>query len=220
MHNAFSLTLILRGATFLYNIHFSYLSTAAGLLPFLAAFVLIKGTLSFIRLCFVSFFAGLVTTRVERASSGLWSLCTQVDNVSNLTCEDWREESCESFVMASRLSRQYLRQKKYESELLCCVFLLFCFEWHVLSHGCSKNLHFQNETKWNEPFLWKWVCTRTKTHFHMNGFALRLALKPTFWATAKWPVHCEISNQCGETSDINIIVQLSLIQNISKLLVG
>ena len=125
MHNAFSLTLILRGATFLYNIHFSYLSTAAGLLPFPAAFVLIKGTLSFIRLCFVSFFAGLVTTRVERASSGLWSLCTQVDNVSNLTCEDWREESCESFVMASRLSRQYLRQKKYESELLCCVFCCF-----------------------------------------------------------------------------------------------
>ena len=94
-------------------IHFSYLSLAAGLLPFPAAFVLIKGTLSFIRLCFVSFLAALVTARVERVSSGLWSLCTQVDNVSNLTCEDWREESCESLVMASRLSRQYLRQKKY-----------------------------------------------------------------------------------------------------------
>lgn len=110
VRNAFSLTLLLGGATLLY-IHFSYLSPAAGLLPFPAAFVLIKGTLSFIRLCFVSFLAALVTARVERVSSGLWSLCTQVDNVSNLTCEDWREESCESLVMASRLSRQYLRQK-------------------------------------------------------------------------------------------------------------
>lgn len=112
VHNAFLLTLLLGGATFLY-IHFSYLSPAAGLLPFPAAFVLIKGTLSFIRLCFASFLAALVAARVERVSSGLWSLCTQVDNVSNLTCEDWREESCESLVMASRLSRQYLRQKKY-----------------------------------------------------------------------------------------------------------
>ena len=60
----------------------------------------------------MSFFADLITARVERVSSGLWSLCTQVDNVSNFTCEDWREESCESLVMASRLSRQYLRQKK------------------------------------------------------------------------------------------------------------
>ena len=33
----------------------------------------------------------------------------------------------------------------------------------------------------------------------MNGFTLRLALKPRFWATQKCPIHCEISNQCGET---------------------
>ena len=153
VHNAFSLTLLLGGATFLY-IHFSYLSPAAGLLPFPAAFVLIKGTLSFIRLCFVSFLEALVTARVERVSSGLWSLCTQVDNVSNLTCEDWREESCESLVMASRLSRQYLRQKKiFELELLCCVFFFNGMFYHMAvpktctskTRLCETNLSCENE---------------------------------------------------------------------------
>ena len=152
MHNAFSLTLILRGATFLYNIHFSYLSTAAGLLPFPAAFVLIKGTLSFIRLCFVSFFAGLVTTRVERVSSGLWSLCTQVDNVSNLTCEDWREESCESLVMASRLSRQYLRQKKNMNQN-CYVVFFCCFVLNGMLYHMAVPKTCTSKTRLSETNL-------------------------------------------------------------------
>ena len=43
-----------------------------------------------------------------------------------------------------------------------------------------------------KPFLVKmsYICMRIKEHFHINGFALSLALKQRLGATQKWP-HCK-----------------------------
>ena len=51
----------------------------------------------------------------------------------------------------------------------------------------SKNSHFQNEAKC-ETFVVKmsFICI-IKNHFHINGFALSLALKVRFFGTRKWP---------------------------------
>ena len=45
----------------------------------------------------------------------------------------------------------------------------------------SKNSQLQNEWKW-VVFGWHW-----KNQFHVNGFALSLALKQRLGATLKWP---------------------------------
>ena len=52
----------------------------------------------------------------------------------------------------------------------------------------SKKSHFQNEAKC-ETFVVKmsFICIIIKTHFHINGFALSLALKVRFYGTRKWP---------------------------------
>ena len=49
--------------------------------------------------------------------------------------------------------------------------------------------HFQNEAKC-ETFVVKmsFICIIIKNHFHINGFALRLALKERFFGTRKWPI--------------------------------
>ena len=56
----------------------------------------------------------------------------------------------------------------------------------------SKKPHFQNEVKW-ETFLVKmsFTCMRITNHFHINGFAITLALKQTiaFEAIRKWPIY-------------------------------
>ena len=42
-----------------------------------------------------------------------------------------------------------------------------------------------------KPLLWKWVlyiCIIIKNHFHINGFALSLALKVRFFGTRKWRI--------------------------------
>ena len=53
----------------------------------------------------------------------------------------------------------------------------------------SKKSHFQNEAKC-ETFVVKmsFICITTKNHFHINGFALSLALKVRFFGTQKWPI--------------------------------
>ena len=55
----------------------------------------------------------------------------------------------------------------------------------------SKNAHFQNEAKW-KTFLtmeMNYICVRIKKkHFHINGFALSLALKRRLEATQKWTI--------------------------------
>ena len=45
----------------------------------------------------------------------------------------------------------------------------------------SKNSHFRNEAKF-KTFLvkMKFICTRIKNYFHINGFTLSLALKQRF----------------------------------------
>ena len=54
----------------------------------------------------------------------------------------------------------------------------------------SKKFHFQNEAKC-EIFVVKmsFICIIIKNHFHINGFALSLALKVRFFGTRKWPIH-------------------------------
>ena len=53
----------------------------------------------------------------------------------------------------------------------------------------SKKSHFQNEAKC-ETFVVKMscICIIIKNHFHINGFALSLALKVRFFGTRKWPI--------------------------------
>ena len=53
----------------------------------------------------------------------------------------------------------------------------------------SKESHFQNEAKC-ETFVAKMrnICIIIENHFHINGFALNLALKVRFFGTRKWPI--------------------------------
>ena len=53
----------------------------------------------------------------------------------------------------------------------------------------SKKPHFQNEAKC-ETFVVKinFICIIIENHFHINGFALSLALKVRFFGTRKWPI--------------------------------
>ena len=53
----------------------------------------------------------------------------------------------------------------------------------------SKKSRFQNEAKC-ETFVVKksFICIIIKNHFHINGFALSLALKVRFFGTRKWPI--------------------------------
>ena len=53
----------------------------------------------------------------------------------------------------------------------------------------SKKSHFQNEAKC-ETFAVKmsFIYIIIKNHFHINGFALSLALKVRFFGTRKWPI--------------------------------
>ena len=53
----------------------------------------------------------------------------------------------------------------------------------------SKKSHFQNEAKC-ETFVVKmsFICITIKNHFHINSFALSIALKVRFFGTRKWPV--------------------------------
>ena len=53
----------------------------------------------------------------------------------------------------------------------------------------SKKSHLRNEAKC-ETFVVKisFICIIIKTHFHINGFALSLALKVRFFGTRKWPI--------------------------------
>ena len=65
----------------------------------------------------------------------------------------------------------------------------------------SKKSHFQNEGKC-ETFVVKmsFFCIIIKNHFHINGFALSLALKVRFFGTRKWPIsewHLVLSHDCN-----------------------
>ena len=57
----------------------------------------------------------------------------------------------------------------------------------------SKESHFQNEAKC-ETFVVKMrnICIIIENHFHINGFALSLALKVRFFGIRKWPI-----GRCG-----------------------
>ena len=48
---------------------------------------------------------------------------------------------------------------------------------------------FQNEVK-RKTFLVKkrYICIRTKNHFHVSGLTLGLTLKQRLGATLKWPI--------------------------------
>ena len=53
----------------------------------------------------------------------------------------------------------------------------------------SKKSHFQNEAKC-ETFVVKmsFISMTIKNHFHINDFALNLALKVRLFGTRKWPI--------------------------------
>ena len=53
----------------------------------------------------------------------------------------------------------------------------------------KEKSRFQNEAKC-ETFVAKMscICIIIKNHFHINGFALSLALKLRFFGTRKWPI--------------------------------
>ena len=57
----------------------------------------------------------------------------------------------------------------------------------------SKKSRFQNEAKC-ETFVVKksFICIIIKNHFHINGFALSLALKVRFFGTRKWPIYLRL----------------------------
>ena len=63
----------------------------------------------------------------------------------------------------------------------------------------SKNSHFQNEAKC-ETFVVKmsFICIIIKNHFHINGFALSLALKVSFFGTRKWPIESNFECFSGQ----------------------
>ena len=56
----------------------------------------------------------------------------------------------------------------------------------------SRNSHFKNWAKC-ETFAvqMSFICVRIKTYFHINGFALNLALKQRVGATRNWPITCK-----------------------------
>ena len=52
-----------------------------------------------------------------------------------------------------------------------------------------KNSHFQNETGCKTVIgKMSFIRVEIKNHFHMNGFALSLALKQKIGATLRWPI--------------------------------
>ena len=88
--------------------------------------------------------------------------------------------------------------QKTDSYLAC-----FCVVMYVIDSSLSfsltnrpfpssKKFHFQNEAKC-ETFVVKmsFICIIIKNHFHVNGFALSLALKVRFFGTRKWPITLE-----------------------------
>ena len=65
---------------------------------------------------------------------------------------------------------------------------------HAYKPFPSSKSHFQNEVKC-ETFVVKmsFIYITIKNHFHINGFALSLALKVRFFGTRKWPVALEVA---------------------------
>ena len=63
-------------------------------------------------------------------------------------------------------------------------------QWAISS---SKNPRFQNEAKCTTFVVnMRFICMRIKNHFHINGFALSLALKQRLEATWKWPIKADL----------------------------
>ena len=57
----------------------------------------------------------------------------------------------------------------------------------------SKNSLFQNEAKCTTSVVKRsFILRKTKSHFHINGFAFSLAFKQTLGATRKWPIEGEV----------------------------
>ena len=87
----------------------------------------------------------------------------------------------------------------------------------------SKNSHFQIEANF-KTFFWKWVCMITEKHFHINDFALSLALKQAFEATKKMtysiPIILIFSNNNNEAyckwSNSNSCKYLTLVWSILR----
>ena len=61
-----------------------------------------------------------------------------------------------------------------------------------------RNYSYENE------FCMKFDFHANQSHFHKNGFALRLALKQRHKGTRKWPI-VFVSRQCYKFGPLNVI---------------
>ena len=64
----------------------------------------------------------------------------------------------------------------------------------MISEFQKTYLTFKTKEAKCETFVVKmsFICITIKNHFHINGFALSLALKVRLFGTRKWPIKCLI----------------------------
>ena len=100
----------------------------------------------------------------------------------------------------TKLSAQPLTWKWFF--ILMQLKLIFTRRLWNRSFPSSKKFHFQNEAKC-EIFVAKmsFICIIIKNHFHINGFALSLALKVRFFGTRKWPIILWCDFSCTNKRD-------------------
>ena len=84
----------------------------------------------------------------------------------------------------------------------------------------SKKSHSQNEAKC-ETFVVKmsFICIIIKNHFHINSFALSLALKVRFFGTRKWPIFSSLQSITKEIWAIKHC-KIAMWQNFNELFLG
>ena len=65
----------------------------------------------------------------------------------------------------------------------------------------SYNSHLQNEAKCKTFLVKSYICLRIKNHFHMNSFALSLALKQRLGVTRKWSIDERMKSSISQLTD-------------------
>ena len=82
---------------------------------------------------------------------------------------------------------------------------------------------FQNESKCENEFCVQFHFHANQSHFHKNGFALKLVLKQRHKGTRKWPIiknsgckEVPLTHYCCSTRDRGIVLSLPRNFNTSK----
>ena len=99
-----------------------------------------------------------------------------------------REKKTNSLITLTSVTK-HSWQISFKYILIDNLFVMQCCVFKNKPFPCSKKSHFQNEAKC-ETFVVKmsFICIIIKNHFHINSFALSLALKVRFFGTRKWPI--------------------------------